>query len=140
MERQTMRRVTLLCAWMFFAAACSSALLPTAGPSSSATHSAPAVSSTSPTPVVFTRGKVEMGDNFFAPEEISVVVGATVTWQINQGENNHDVASIDGLFHSNVPMTRGVDMFMYTFTKPGEYSYVCSFHVPEGMTGKIIVK
>jgi plastocyanin len=140
MERQTMRRVALLCAWMLFAAACSSALLPTASQSSSATHSAPAVSSTSPTPVVFTRGRVEMGDNFFAPEEISVVVGATVTWQINQGENNHDVASTDGLFHSNVPMTRGVDMFMYTFTKPGVYSYVCSFHVPEGMTGKIIVK
>jgi plastocyanin len=81
-----------------------------------------------------------MGDNFFAPQEITVVVGATVTWQINQGENNHDVVSTDGLFHSNVPMTRGVDMFMYTFTKPGEYSYVCSFHIPEGMTGKIIVK
>jgi plastocyanin len=31
-------------------------------------------------------------------------------------------------------------MFMYTFTKPGEYSYVCSFHIPEGMTGKIIVR
>lgn len=94
----------------------------------------------SPTAVVFTRGRVEIGDNFYAPQEISVVVGGTVTWQINQGENNHDVVSTEGLFHSNVPMTRGVDMFTYTFTKPGEYSYVCSFHIPEGMIGKIVVK
>ena len=49
-----------------------------------------------------------------------------------------DVVSVDGLFRSNVPMSRGVDMFMYTFARPGEYSYLCSFH--PAMTGKIIVK
>lgn len=134
-----------LFAWVLVAAACSS----TTSPTPSATQAAPsqltraptaAGSTTSPTPVVFTRGKVEIGDNFFAPQEIIVVVGATVTWQINQGENNHDVASTEGLFHSNVPMTRGVDMFTYTFAKPGEYTYVCSFHIPEGMTGKVVVK
>lgn len=125
---------------MVFATACGPAVLPTATPYANETRSVAVTSGAVPTTVVFTRGRVEIGDNFFAPQEINVVVGATVTWQINQGENNHDVVSTDGLFHSNVPMTRAVDMFTYTFTKPGEYSYVCSFHIPEGMTGKVIVK
>ena len=37
-------------------------------------------------------------------------------------------------------MSRGVDMFTYTFTKEGEYRYLCSYHIPEGMFGKVIVK
>lgn len=130
-----MQRLARLCAWMLMAAACSSAVVPTSTPSARTT---PVLSSTTPTTVVFTRGRVEMGDDFYAPQELSVVVGATVTWQITGGENNHDVVSVDGLFLSNVPMSRGVDMFMYTFTKPGEYNYLCSFH--PAMTGKIIVK
>ena len=120
---------------MVLAVACSSAVVPTSTPSA---RNTPALSSTTPTTVVFTRGRVEIGDDFYAPQELNVVVGATVTWQITGGENNHDVVSVDGLFRSNVPMSRGVDMFMYTFTKPGEYAYLCSFHL--AMTGKIIVK
>ena len=130
-----MRRLARLCAWLLLAAACGSAVVPTSTPSA---RNTPALSSASPTTVVFTRGRVEIGDDFYAPQELNVVVGATVTWQITGGENNHDVVSVDGLFRSNVPMSRGVDMFMYTFTKPGEYDYLCSFHLT--MTGKIIVK
>ena len=90
--------------------------------------------------MVFTRGRVEMGDDFFAPDEITVAAGATVTWQISQGENNHDVVSTDSLFRSNSPMTRGVDVFSFTFATPGEYRYVCSYHIPQGMIGKVVVK
>ena len=89
---------------------------------------------------MFTRGRVELGDDYFAPDEITVAVGGTVTWQISQGENNHDVVSTDALFRSNSPMTRGVDVFSFTFTTPGEYRYVCSYHIPQGMTGKVVVK
>ena len=131
-----MRRLARLCAWMLLAAACSSAVVPTSTPSA---RNTPALSSTTPTTVVFTRGRVEMGDDFYAPQELTVVVGATVTWQITGGENNHDVASSDGLFRSNYPMNRGVDVFTYTFTQPGEYRYVCTFHLP-GMVGKVVVK
>lgn len=89
---------------------------------------------------MFTRGRVELGDDYFAPDEITVAVGGSVTWQISQGENNHDVVSTDALFRSNSPMTRGVDVFSFTFTKPGEYRYVCSYHIPQGMIGKVVVK
>jgi hypothetical protein len=79
---------------------------------------------------VFTRGKVEIGDNYYQPLEITVVVGGTATWQIATGENQHDVVSTDNLFRSNSPMNRGVDMFTFTFTKPGVYTYICSTTSP----------
>lgn len=31
-------------------------------------------------------GGFSIGDNFFAPDEVTVAVGSTVTWQINAGE------------------------------------------------------
>ena len=80
-----------------------------------------------------------MGDNFYSPDEITVAVGATVTWQITQGDANHDVVAADGSFRSNSPMGRG-DLFSYTFTKAGEFAYMCSFHIAEHMVGKVLVK
>jgi len=68
-----------------------------------------------------------------------VAVGATVVWQVSQGENLHDVVASDGSFRSNSPMNR-VDTFSYTFAKAGEYAYLCSFHIVEHMVGKVIVK
>src|SRR5687767_7272550 len=103
-----MRQLAIIVLYVVIAAACSATTSP------SVTPSAPAASlliPVSPTEVVFTRGRVELGDDYFAPDEINVTVGATVTWQIATGENNHEVVSSDGIFRSNSPMTRGVDLF-----------------------------
>jgi len=85
-------------------------------------------------------GKVTMGDNFFAPDELVVAVGATVTWEIVSGDQKHDVVSVDRFFQSNSPMGRGGDTFSFTFTTAGEYKYICSYHTVEGMIGKVVVK
>ena len=139
-----MRRLMALCSSVVLAASCSSAELPAASAiaqSQQPTRATVAVTSRpSPTVEVFTRGKVEIGDNYYQPQEITVVVGATVTWQIATGENQHDVVSTENLFRSNSPMNRGVDLFTFTFTKPGVYMYICSYHVPEQMVGKVVVK
>jgi plastocyanin len=135
-----MRQLAVLCSWMVLAAACSSAELPSASATPEGGSHLIRTIRPSPTLVVFTRGRVEMGDDYFAPDEINVTVGATVSWLIATGENNHDVVSLDSLFRSNSPMTRGVDLFSFTFTTPGEYRYVCSYHIPQGMVGKVIVK
>ena len=75
-------------------------------------------------------------DNFsFAPQELTVVVGATVTW-INRDDIPHTVVSSDGVFKSKVRDTD--EKFSYTFTKAGTYPYYCSVH-PK-MTGKIVVQ
>jgi len=80
-----------------------------------------------------------MGDNFYAPDELTVAVGGTVTWEIVSGDAKHDVVASDGSFRSNSPMNRG-EIFSFTFTKVGEYPYICSFHTVEHMVGKVIVK
>jgi plastocyanin len=138
-----MRQFALLCAWSLLAASCGSAEIPVA--SATPTSRPPDVTAAvttrpSPTVEVFTRGKVEIGDNYYSPQEITIFAGGTVTWQIATGENQHDVVSSDGFFRSNSPMSRGVDMFTFTFTKPGVYTYICSYHVPENMVGRVIVK
>lgn len=135
--RARLRLLAAMCSWVVLTGACTSVNLPSASQTQLSTAPAPRPSSTV---VVFTRGRVEMGDDFFAPDEITVTAGATVTWQISQGENNHDVVSTESLFRSKSPMVRGVDVFTFTFTSPGEYRYVCSYHIPQGMIGKVVVK
>lgn len=71
----------------------------------------------------------------FAPGELTVAVGTTVTWT-NRDEIPHTVVSTDGVFKSKV---RDKDeTFSYTFAKAGTYPYICSLH-PK-MTGKVIVQ
>ena len=97
---------------------------------------APTLASASPARA----GKVTMGDNYFQPDELIVAIGASVTWEIVQGDAQHDVVSVDGLFRSNSPMGRGGDSFTSSFTAPGVYRYVCSYHIPEGMIGRVVVR
>jgi plastocyanin len=75
-------------------------------------------------------------DNFsFAPQTVTVPVGATVTWT-NRDDIPHTVVSTDGVFKSKVRDTD--EKFSYTFSKAGTYPYFCSVH-PK-MTGKIVVQ
>ncbi|MBU6424463.1 MAG: cupredoxin domain-containing protein [Chloroflexota bacterium] len=80
---------------------------------------------------------VDMGDDFFTPEKITVAVGTTVVWE-NAGQEEHDVQARDRSFSSS-PLGPGAS-FSYTFTKPGAYSYYCSFHVGDGMVGEVDVR
>jgi plastocyanin len=75
-------------------------------------------------------------DNFsFGPMELTVPVGAQVTW-INKDDVPHVVMSVDKIFKSKALDTD--DKFSFTFQQAGTYEYFCSVH-PK-MTGKIIVK
>ncbi len=101
----------------------------------------PPTATPSPTPT--TQSSVQtitVNVTFFDPKEVTVAVGTKVVWvTVGSGEQTHDVVAVDGSFRSASPITPGA-MFSYTFEKPGEYPYVCSFHIREGMTGKIVVK
>ncbi|MDE3076163.1 MAG: cupredoxin domain-containing protein [Chloroflexota bacterium] len=82
---------------------------------------------------------IAVDDDFFSPKEITVAVGTTVVWRYDgEGEEQHNVVALDGSF-SSPTLTVGQG-FSYTFTKPGEYKYVCSFHIPQGMTGQVTVQ
>ena len=74
-------------------------------------------------------------DNFtFAPAQLTVKVGTTVTWT-NHDDIPHTVVSA-GKFRSKTMDTD--DSFSFTFTVAGDYKYFCSLH--PHMTGMIKVE
>jgi amicyanin len=79
--------------------------------------------------------EVEIGNFTFAPQRITVKVGATVTW-INEDDVPHTVASSSRVFKSKALDSE--DKFSFTFTTPGTYEYFCSLH--PHMTGAIVVE
>jgi len=79
--------------------------------------------------------EVWIDDLTFGPFNLTVSVGATVTWTNNDAVS-HAVSSDDvGLFESDT-MTNG-ETFQFTFTEMGQYFYHCALH-PE-MHGVITV-
>lgn len=69
----------------------------------------------------------------YGPDTLEVSVGTTVTW-INEDFIGHDVKSAE--FSS--PKLKQGEKFTFTYTKAGEFDYICSIH--PAMVGKVIVK
>jgi plastocyanin len=75
-------------------------------------------------------------DNFtFAPADLTIAAGTTVTWKNDDGEV-HKVQDDHKGFSSAALDTD--DSFSHTFAAPGVYHYFCSVH--PYMVGKIVVK
>ena len=75
-------------------------------------------------------------DNFsFAPAELTVAVGQSVTW-INRDDVPHTIVATNRDFTS--PALDTDDTYAHAFTAPGTYTYFCGIH--PHMTGRIIVK
>lgn len=81
---------------------------------------------------------VEMRDNTFQPQTITVNVGDTITWT-NVGQRPHDATADNGAFSSPRRMSNG-QSFSWTATAPGTYTYVCTIHINQGMRGTIVVQ
>lgn len=69
--------------------------------------------------------KVQVGDNFFKPDDLVVTAGTKVTWK-NEGKVLHNVTAVKGKFGTKA-LTKGKS-YSYRFKKPGTYAYYCSFH------------
>lgn len=75
-------------------------------------------------------------DNFqFSPATLTIPTGTTVTWT-NQDDMVHTVTSATRVFSSASLETD--DLFSYTFTTPGTYTYFCKLH--PHMTATVIVQ
>ena len=83
--------------------------------------------------------KVTVGDNFYKPKELEVVAGTKVVWT-NKGKILHNVTPDKGKAYGTQKLGTG-SSYSYTFKKPGEYGYYCSFHgAPgSGQFGTIVV-
>ena len=77
---------------------------------------------------------VTLIDESFQPPTLEVAVGATVTWENIDGDDDHTVTSTDGAFNSGV-LPAG-SAFEHAFAAPGTYPYFCAIH-PE-MQGTIV--
>src|SRR6476661_6665481 len=79
---------------------------------------------------------VTVGNNFFSPASVSVATGATVTWTWAMGDTMHTVT-----FADNAPGSpkQSAGTFQRTFSTAGTYSYFCSVHGPQVMSGTITV-
>lgn len=74
----------------------------------------------------------------FNPPTLSVNRGQTVVWKFDDLGVSHDVRSQPaGPLHSKIQQTGS---YSYTFNAPGEYRYICTLHLADGMIGDIIVR
>ena len=75
-------------------------------------------------------------DNFtFAPAELTISAGTTVTWN-NHDDIPHSVVEKNKLFRSKALDTD--ESYSFTFAQAGTYDYFCGLH--PHMVGKIIGK
>lgn len=82
--------------------------------------------------------EVTIGDYFFAPDEIRVQVGDTVTWT-NEGAVAHTTtSSYDPPIWDSGSLSTG-EVFTHTFTSAGTYLYECTFHAAQ-MQGSVVVE
>jgi plastocyanin len=70
----------------------------------------------------------------FSPPDLMVNVGDTVTWT-NTDDAPHNVMSTDGPASFGSDTLQKGATFSYTFTTPGTYKYVCTFH--PGMSASV---
>src|SRR3712207_8504307 len=61
-------------------------------------------------------------------------VGSTVTWQWNSGGVAHNVTFEDEAPGSD---NRTSGSFPRTFSATGDYAYICTIHVAQGMVGTV---
>jgi plastocyanin len=114
---------------------------PTAGPSPTPTVTATPSPTPTPRPTAVAGAaevRVSMGDNFFAPETVTVRAGDTVTW-VNDGRIVHTATGWDaarGLWDSG--LLQPGQSFSFRFAQPGTYPYLCVVH-PVEMRGTVVV-
>jgi plastocyanin len=80
--------------------------------------------------------KVDISNFEYAPDPVTVKAGGTITWT-NSDPDEHTATSDDHKTFDTGTLEKG-DSKTVTLTKPGTYTYVCSFHA--FMHGTVVVK
>jgi plastocyanin len=68
---------------------------------------------------------VDVIDNMFAPRNVTITQGGTVTWTW-RGSNPHTVTADDGSFDSSPAKSSGT--FSHIFVGTGSFPYHCTVH------------
>jgi plastocyanin len=103
--------------------------------------SLPAASAQSTVMVAIPQGAgLASGAPGYAPDTVTVVIGVnnTVQWTNNDNETIHTVTSVSGNGSLNSGNINPGGTYSYTFTTPGTYNYMCTYH--SWMKGVVLVK
>jgi plastocyanin len=79
--------------------------------------------------------RVQISQFKFVPAQLTVPVGATVTWA-NDDEETHTVTATDRAYTSSG--LEHAETFAHRFTAPGTYTYFCALH--PHMTATVVVR
>jgi len=130
MNRQnTLKRTALALAAIVVFAACSGST-----PGDTAAPTTPSSEPTTQAPLA-TMAAVQIVNFAFNEPAITVKVGETVAWTNDENGIQHTTTADEGLWSSG-SLDSG-DVFEFTFSEPGTYTYLCTIH--PSMTGTITV-
>ena len=87
------------------------------------------------TPVSIPAGAESLGNRAFAPDQVEIAVGGTVTWT-NTDTVSHTTTSDQGVWDSGTVRAGG--QFSSTYSTAGTFPYHCAIH--PGMVGTITVR
>ncbi len=84
---------------------------------------------------------VEVGDNYYEPEDLTVEPGTTVVWEwVGQADHNINPGDQpDEADWEGHPELIADGTYEYTFDIEGTYEYVCDPHIGVGMVGSVEV-
>ncbi len=81
---------------------------------------------------------VELGDNSFAPSQLTVAAGTPITVTVNNGGKNMHNFDLQGV--AKTPFQPAGQSQAVTFTvQPGTYTFICDVH-PKEMIGTLIAQ
>ena len=125
-------RLAVVSVVLMFAIAC--------GGYSSPTPSSPTPSPT-PTPggpsssVAIPVGASALGNGAYAPDDLNVAVGTTVTWMNTDSISHTSTSDVNG-WNSGIVAPGG--QFSFAFQAAGTFPYHCTIH--PGMVGTVVVR
>lgn len=82
--------------------------------------------------------KVSAQSNFFSPKTVKIDVGDKVRW--DNVEGTHTVTMSKGGQNLDKVISGHASVTSKKFKKAGKFKYLCSFHLDEGMKGKVVVE
>ncbi len=75
----------------------------------------------------------------FDPDPVTVKVGQTLTWKNDSGTSHTVTADPNQAVTFKSQTVHAGETYVNTFDKPGTYTYFCSIHTKESMSGTITV-
>jgi plastocyanin len=131
-------RVVAVSTVLMFATACggggsSSPTTPSPMPSPAPSPAPPPAGSSSA--VTIPRGAETLGNRAYTPDDLTVAVGATVTWTNTDSVSHTSTSDAPGWNSGIVPPS---GQFSVTFQNAGTFPYHCAIH--PGMVGRVVAR